>query len=67
MVCRRGLMLMVKRFVGFFIGYKRGGEIKGEVGARGISFVRFKRCRNYFTLSVKVHMPLPCFLSSQSI
>lgn len=67
MVCWRGLMMLVKRCVGLFIGYKRGGEIKGEVGARGISFVRFKHCRNYFILSVKVHMPFPHFHSSQSI
>lgn len=66
MVCRRGLMVLVKRFVGLFVGYKRRGEIKGEVGTRGISFVCFKNWRNALILLVKVHLPLPHFHSSQS-
>lgn len=67
MVCRRWLMVMVKRFGGLFIGYKRGREIKREVGARGISFVYFKNIRNDLILLVRVDMPLPRFHSSQSI
>lgn len=59
MVCRRGLMIMVKRFVGLFISYKRGGEIKGCVV---IFFVGFKHC-----IVGEVHMALPHFYSSQSI
>lgn len=29
MVCRRGVVVLLKRFVGLFIGSKRGGEITG--------------------------------------
>lgn len=62
MVCWRGLMVIVKRFVSLFIGYKRGGEIKGEAG--GVSLVHFKNWRNDLILSVQ--MPLPRIHSSKS-
>lgn len=61
MVCRRGLRVMVKRFVGLFISYKRGGEIKGCVVAE-FFVVGFKHC-----IVGEVHMTLPHFHSSQSI
>lgn len=61
MVCRRGLMVLLKMFVDLFIGCLRVREIKGEVGARGVLFVRSKHCRNVLILVVKVHMPLPSF------
>lgn len=55
-------MVIVKRFVSLFIGYMRGGEIKGE--AEGVSLVHFKNWRNYLILSVQ--MPLPRVHSSKS-